>query len=890
MGDGVDTGGHAAVQTRGRTAMTAVKAESAASDSALAGAPAARRLYREIAAAPAAARRTVVVGPGGCGKTVLLDVLADLYGGAGLAVRKGVPVADEALEPKVVLLIDDAHALHEAELERVRTWAADPAAQVVLAHRPWPRNAALTGIVVAFGASRGPVLLGPLDRSGVAARANLLLGERPTAELVDLVFEQTGGSPDLVDRLLVGLRDERALDRLGSGGEPPAVVVRQLGYEIDAQPAKVRELLLARGVGAPVDPDVLGALLDVPPAAAGELLDQTAATGLMLPDGGVVPLVRHALLRAAPAAHRMVLRRRLAEIQLDAGGSVLVAARGLIGTGATGSRVAAAFERAGDEALRDCLPVAADLFEAAVEAGAPPLPMAARRAEAALVAGDLDAALRRADQVLAEPDRAGDGAVEQAVAVAAAVLAHRGMLSRGAELYRWLAAQPYGGPALLAVPALVGTGALDEARSILDAASGTGRAPTLLAGAEVLLARGVYDTVAGAPTAALSQLTRAAVLLEASSRAALLPDTPAALAALVAIHSGELDVAQSVLSRAVAAGLGGPGAAARHLLLQALVAMHRGSGAQARTLLQSASSAGGLEPRDELLAAALEVGLARRAGDLAGLLAGWRRAREAIVRHPVDLYALQPLGELVVGATRLNEQGWVQPYLNEAEALLTRLGDPPLWAVALHWSGLQAAIGSGAGAVAQRHAAALDGMSSTSRYAAAVATSGREWLRSLAGDVDADAVEAAARGLHAAGLSWEGGRLASQAAIRCRDRKSMNALLGCARALQGGAEAPSSGATGEATPGRAQPVRQVRVPEQATESPIGAISGREREVAELILSGLTYKQIGEQLFISAKTVENHVARMRQRLGSGSRGELFAHLRMLVGETRADHQG
>jgi DNA-binding CsgD family transcriptional regulator len=53
-------------------------------------------------------------------------------------------------------------------------------------------------------------------------------------------------------------------------------------------------------------------------------------------------------------------------------------------------------------------------------------------------------------------------------------------------------------------------------------------------------------------------------------------------------------------------------------------------------------------------------------------------------------------------------------------------------------------------------------------------------------------------------------------------------------------------------------------------------------VAALVLEGLTYKQIGEQLFISAKTVEHHVARMRQRLGSGSRGELFAHLRQIVG--------
>jgi len=56
----------------------------------------------------------------------------------------------------------------------------------------------------------------------------------------------------------------------------------------------------------------------------------------------------------------------------------------------------------------------------------------------------------------------------------------------------------------------------------------------------------------------------------------LLPDSPAALGALVAAHYGELDVAQSVLDRAVAAGLGGRLMAARHRLLQAWVAMSRG--------------------------------------------------------------------------------------------------------------------------------------------------------------------------------------------------------------------------------------------------------------------------------------------------------------------------
>jgi DNA-binding CsgD family transcriptional regulator len=59
------------------------------------------------------------------------------------------------------------------------------------------------------------------------------------------------------------------------------------------------------------------------------------------------------------------------------------------------------------------------------------------------------------------------------------------------------------------------------------------------------------------------------------------------------------------------------------------------------------------------------------------------------------------------------------------------------------------------------------------------------------------------------------------------------------------------------------------------------LSDREREVAELILTGLTYRQIGQRLFISAKTVEHHVARMRQRLDVTSRDELFAQLRMCV---------
>jgi DNA-binding CsgD family transcriptional regulator len=136
-------------------------------------------------------------------------------------------------------------------------------------------------------------------------------------------------------------------------------------------------------------------------------------------------------------------------------------------------------------------------------------------------------------------------------------------------------------------------------------------------------------------------------------------------------------------------------------------------------------------------------------------------------------------------------------------------------------------------------------------------------------------------------MAWEGGKLAGQAAIRTRDRKAMTALLGCARALQSSGPAARPAQPDPADPDtepRGLPAVTAAEPaaEQSTDGD-GPLSDREREVAALVLEGLTYKQIGEQLFISAKTVEHHVARMRQRLGSGSRGELFAHLRQIVGQ-------
>ncbi|HEU0087110.1 MAG TPA: helix-turn-helix transcriptional regulator, partial [Pseudonocardiaceae bacterium] len=451
-----------------------------------------------------------------------------------------------------------------------------------------------------------------------------------------------------------------------------------------------------------------------------------------------------------------------------------------------------------------------------------------------------------------------------------------GLLARSAELYRWASTAQLGTSAPLAAVALLGTGELAESRRVLTDPVGTDRPPTLQAGAESLMAQGMHESVTGSPTAALSTLTRAAALLEPSGHSALLPDTPAALAGLVALHVGHFDVAESVLDRAVACRLGGPLAMTRHRLLQAWSAMLRGDHGRAHALLRGSSvDEGRLEPRDELLAAALQVGLARREGDLRALHEAWRRAREAIVRHPVDLLALLPLGELIVGAARLRDQAWVAPHLAEAHALLDRLGNPVLWATPLHWQGLHAAITGQQPQEAKRHAEALSAAAQHGPYPAMLATAARSWLQVMAGVIDAAAVESAARGLHTAGLAWEGSRLAGQAAIRNPNRKEVSALLALARGLH---STTASNASTANNPTAAGPSRA----HSPTAAPLATLTEREREIATLLLESLTYKQIGERLFISAKTVEHHVARIRQRLGSDGRAELLAQLRRVLG--------
>ncbi len=60
------------------------------------------------------------------------------------------------------------------------------------------------------------------------------------------------------------------------------------------------------------------------------------------------------------------------------------------------------------------------------------------------------------------------------------------------------------------------------------------------------------------------------------------------------------------------------------------------------------------------------------------------------------------------------------------------------------------------------------------------------------------------------------------------------------------------------------------------EAPGEALSAREREVLQHVARGHTYKEIGEELFIAEKTVENHVRNILAKLHLNRKNELMRY--------------
>lgn len=63
------------------------------------------------------------------------------------------------------------------------------------------------------------------------------------------------------------------------------------------------------------------------------------------------------------------------------------------------------------------------------------------------------------------------------------------------------------------------------------------------------------------------------------------------------------------------------------------------------------------------------------------------------------------------------------------------------------------------------------------------------------------------------------------------------------------------------------------IPVGQVDPELDLLSDREREVLQLIARGYTYREVGEELFISIKTVESHVSSVLRKLQLSNRNEL-----------------
>ena len=809
-----------------------------------------------------------ITGPGGAGKSTLLDELAAALHAEGIGVTRSLdelPRVESGLEG-TALLIDDAEHLSDEDVSEITGLMRGDGPHVIVAFRPWPRSEAVAGLVDRLGRQRPHLVLRPLAASAIRDRSAALLGDALGPEQVAPILDLTGGNPWFVDQVLLAVR-ESGWD-LSEADPLSSASLERLRHRLDRLDRALLDFLMALAVGFSVS----GPALTTAPRFAGAdlhaLMAAARASGAVSPDGALLPIVRTTILQSVPDHELWPLRRELVDAVEAAGIPLAETALELARHGFQDPRVAEALRIQGDGILLAEPVEAWRRYSAAIEAGADAASLAGRRAQAAWAAGDIRAAERLVDGLLTEKEHPD---LPRVVNVAAAIWARKGMLQRAADAYVGLTGGDARAAAPLAAVCRAVEGRVQDGRALLAAAP-EDDFPSSSQISVSLMAEGILTSLDGAPDRALATLLQASSVMNESEEILPLPVVPAVLAAHVALNAGELGIAADVLRSASEAGQGGPAFRNRLRLTQALVALRADRPARARRLLDAAeSSQRPLALRDEVLAHAVRIGLARRTDDITNLVRTWNGARQTIASAPVDLTLFPALAELAVAGARLHEWHLVEEAVASAWELLDRAGRPTSWSTNLHWAEIQAAILRADEAGIERHAAVLREAAPIDRVASRLAEAARIWSAALAGEVDVAGVERAVRDLASTGYPWDAGRLAGHAAARAAEHRDTLQLLALARSLHP-EEQRSDAADHEST---AEPASE---PSDETR-----LSAREREVARLVLEGRTYAEIGAAIFISPRTAEHHIARIRRRLGVTTRSDLLARLRLVLDE-------
>jgi DNA-binding CsgD family transcriptional regulator len=552
------------------------------------------------------------------------------------------------------------------------------------------------------------------------------------------------------------------------------------------------------------------------------------ASGLVDVGGVVFPAVADAIVATLSEVDRRDLADRVAEATSKGALAIEEAARaflllGRVGAGAVepsleGVRRWAPTMPERALALLDLLPESSETLELEMRALA--------------LTGQMTRAAMIADRILAL------GPSPQASLVTAAGLAAAARFKVAAGSYA--ASDPDDqlriGAQLLAAPVLAAI-AERPALGPSTATSLTSAAVATFAGAAMALVEGGERALAelrdGAEMAAVSDAT-------------LWPDTPHTLAALALTLDFDHDTAARLLGHGLDNQVGGAAHRSRHRLLTGWVAVRSGRWADAEAVVaDTADTPLGL--RDRLSLVGLHVALARRAGALRELEALLDPAIDLIHRHPIDLVSLPAHGEIAIAVARMGATERAAGLLDQLGDFSSRMPERP-WRVHTGW------VTVVAGLLAARDDWVTSG--------AAVLSGPLDPVRGVIADLSESSLEAvtgAVLALESLGQVHEASLVAAAAALD-RTGDDGRPLVGLASRLRG------------LLPGRGG---------QAA-SGLEALSDREVEVARELIDGRRYKEIGERLFISAKTVEHHIAHIKTKLGATNRSDMITTLRQALG--------
>jgi DNA-binding CsgD family transcriptional regulator len=814
-----------------------------------------------LAQSPTEPVTALVSGGIGTGKTTLLAAVRATLRDAGVSVLARAPRDGDP--PGAAVVIDDAHLLDDAELHRIVDVVDDAAMTVLIAAQPLVHHRGLAALSSALERQSPAIRLGPMTPPEIARVAAEVLGSAPPADLVRAVATATAGLPFLVNAAVAAVGS--------SDAEPPAAAIARavrvtLIDRLRRVDDGVLDALLISSLSPELGPDDVTAAAGFDDTAGAHMVDRARATGLIAPSHSQAFLrtLHQCLAQTVGTTRHHDLEVALLRAQTERSTLSMDLALRLADHGMRDPLLADALASLA-ERHRDHPGRAARLYRAAAQVGATITD--ARLADALAATGDCATAGRLADELLTSDDPAERAA---AVRVAASVAAHDGAAAQAAELFGWLG--PYSDAVVSASAVVAAIGVGDAAAARAAAGADDVGPPTSAARAARSLGEGLVATLDGSYPAAMARLSQS--ISSETVAGGVMPDTPAALVTLAALHGSDPVRARSVITRAVrTAGDDGGFVAHRHRLLLGWIRMQDGQLSAAGADVAAVAGVPDLHRRDALWTTALQTAIARRSGDSGAVQKHWYAAMEVLTEYSVDLYSLLPLGELWVAAARLRQVHRLEHVVADAFGLLTALGNPTLWSLPLHWAGVHAGILANSPESVAPHGQALTAAAGHSAFAKSLATAGRTWLRVLANHVEIDDVTAAARSLAQFGLGWDATRLASQAALHTPDGRVSAAMLQLARDLKVTVTAQDDA---DNAPAAAAPGPASSMPTWSR------LSDREREVAELVLQGMPYRDIGSQLLISAKTVEHHVARIRRRLGAESRSELISMLRAILG--------